>query len=188
MDRFSFHRLVDNIVEACRQKAAKLEGFASGDGCIRITYLPQCSLASEMPGLMTRFTDRYEATARITPQGNYVINRDRREGSPVDTYSFSALKVAACLKAIELGLSERSGHDLGDLACDEEHGFASYRGAICYNLLFSHQAFALLIICASGATAIEDEEVAEAAGSAILDWCIENPQFSVEVPAAILPR
>ena len=168
--------------------AAKLEGFASGDGCIRITYLPQCGLASEMPGLMTRFTDRYEATARITPQGNYVINRDRREGSPVDTYSFSALKVAACLKAIELGLSERSGHDLGDLACDEEHGFASYRGAICYNLLFSHQAFALLIVCASGASAIEDEEVAEAAGSAIMDWCIENPQFSVEVPAAILPR
>ena len=32
------------------------------------------------------------------------------------------------------------------------------------------------------------EEVAEAAGSAIMDWCIENPQFSVEVPAAILPR
>ncbi len=188
MDRFSFYRLIDDIVLACREKAATLEGFESGDGCIRVCYLPECRVASEMPGIDTQFTDRCEMTARITPQGNYVINRDRREGSPVDTYAFSALKVAACLKSIELGLGGRSGRDLGDLACDEEHGFASYRGAVCYNLLLSHRAFAMIIACVSGASAIEDEEVADAAATAIQDWCVKNPQFSVEIPEKILPR
>ena len=188
MDRFSFYRLIDDIVEVCRNKAAELEGFKNGDGCIRITYLPECSIASEMPEIGTRFTDRYEMTARIVPQGNYVINRDRIDGSPVDTYAFSALKVAACLKAIELGLGGRSGYDVGDLACDEEHGFACYRGAVCYDLMLSHKAFAMLIVCVSGASAIEDEAVADEATEAIMAWCFKNPQFSVRVPAAIPPR
>ena len=41
-------RLFDDIIEACRQKAATLEGFESGDGCIRISYLPQNTMAVDI--------------------------------------------------------------------------------------------------------------------------------------------
>lgn len=181
-------RLFDDIIEACRQKAATLEGFESGDGCIRISYLPQNTMAVDILEANTCFADRYELCARISPEGNYVINRGRQRGAPVDTYAFSALKVAACLKAIEMGIGERSGYDLNDLACDEEHGFASYRGAICYTLCYEHRAFALLVVCASGASAIEDEAVAEAATEAIKKWCAQDDRLSVDVPEQITPR
>ena len=187
MDRVSFGRLFDEIIMSCQQKAKELEGFESGDGCIRISYLPQNAWAVNILESEVQSADRFELTSRITEGGNYVLNRDGKNGERIDCYAFSALKVAACLRSIELGLGERSGYDLGNTAADEEHGFASYRGAICYSLYYEHRIFALLIVSVSGASATEDEKVAEAGEAAIDDWCKKHG-FSYEAPAPILPR
>ena len=187
MDRVSFGRLFDGIIMSCQQKAKKLEGFESGDGCIRISYLPQNTWAANILESEVHSADRFELTARIMEGGNYILNRHDKHSAPIDSYAFSALKVAACLRSIELGLGERSGYDLGDLAADEEHGFATYRGAICYSLYYEHRIFALLIVSVSGASAAEDEKVAEAGETAIDNWCRMHG-FSYEAPPPITPR
>ena len=159
--------LFDSIIMNCRKRASQLQGFKDGDGAIRLCYLPQNSLGVNALGGGSAFADRYELVARIDV-GNYVLNRGGR-GEPVDTYAFSALKVAACLLAYEQGLPARSGEDIGDIY-DEKHGFAPYHGAVLYELEQNHQIFALLIVSVSGASQAEDEEVARAAEKTLKAW------------------
>lgn len=187
MDRANFNRLFGDIIKSCRAKASELEGFESGDGCIRVSYLPQNAWAASILETEDCGADRFEMTARITEEGNYVLNRGICTQAPVDSYAFSGMKVAACLKASELGLSERSGHDLNSLSHDEEHGFAACRGAVGYSLYYNHRIFALLIVAIVGASAAEDEKVADAAADVIQKWCAVNG-FTCEVPEPILPR
>lgn len=161
--------LYDDIIEACRDAAATLKGFEDGDGAIRLCYIPQGAAGVDLLDGNTCYADRYEVVARIRSSGNYVLNRDGR-GEPVDTYAFSALKVAACLRAYELELSARSGEKLGEFY-DEAHGFAPYKGAALYQMSQDNKVFGLLIVSVSGATQEEDEEVALAAESAMRKWC-----------------
>ena len=114
--------LFDDIVEGCRDTAATLDSLKSGDGAIRLCYLPQNEFGADQIPWNTCYGDRYEVVARLTEGGNFVINRDGRDGEPVDTYAFSALKVAACLMAYERNSETRhSGDKLGE-GYDEEHG------------------------------------------------------------------
>lgn len=173
--------LFDSIIMNCRKRASELDGFKEGDGAIRLCYLPQNSFGTDIIGIRSAFADRFELVARIDV-GNYVLNRDGR-GEPVDTYAFSALKVASCLLAYEKGLPARSGEDIGDVY-DEQHGFAPYHGAVLYELEYEHKIFALLIVSVSGASQSEDEEVARAAEKTLKAWS-DTIGASYSVPVSL---
>lgn len=182
MEYIRINSLFDGIVEACREKASTLDSLKSGDGAIRMCYLPQNEFGvSQMP-MRTRCGDRYEVVSRLTENGNYVINRDGRNGEPVDTYAFSALKAATCLMAYERNSeTRRSGNQLGE-GYDEEHGFGPYKGAILYQLSLNGKVFALLVVVVSGGKQEEDEKAALAANDAIDQWC---SKISAEYSAPI---
>lgn len=174
--------LFDDIVEGCRDTAATLDSLKSGDGAIRLCYLPQNEFGADQMPWNTCYGDRYEVVARLTEGGNFVINRDGRDGEPVDTYAFSALKVAACLMAYERNSETRhSGDKLGE-GYDEEHGFGPYKGAILYQLSYNYKVFALLVVVVSGGKQEEDEMAALAATDAIEKWCKKiNAEHSAPV-------
>ena len=172
-----FSRLFNEVIAACRHHAAKLESFASGDGAIRITLIPQGAPLTDLAD-MPYSADRYEFTARITPHGNYVLNRANPDEPPVDTYAFSAMKTAAYLRQYEANHS-------GEPKLREDCGFACYRGPVGYDIYMNHRIVALLIVCVSGGTEDEDEKVAMAAKSAIAKWCESNKySYSLSDPRA----
>ena len=66
MDRVSFGRLFDEIIMSCQQKAKELEGFESGDGCIRISYLPQNTWAANILESEVHSADRFELLLAVS--------------------------------------------------------------------------------------------------------------------------
>ncbi|MDO4220223.1 MAG: hypothetical protein Q4D22_03285 [Candidatus Saccharibacteria bacterium] len=164
--------LFDRVIKACSDCAKNLEGFMDGDGAVRLCYLPQSSYGRNLLGDFSTYADRYELVSRIC-DGNFVLNRHDRDAEPVDTYAFSALKVASCLVALERGLPARSGENIGN-SYNEMHGFAPYKGAILYMLSKNHHAFAMLAVAVSGATQDEDEMAALASEETIRGWCKKN--------------
>ena len=171
-----FVRLLDGIVEACQKRARSYKSFEEGDGAIRICFIPQGDWGADLPDWPTDLSDRYETVARIRPGGNYVLNRSGLDGRCAsDSYAISALKVASCLRATEIGIGYRSGYDLDNTSLDPQHGFLQQRGALCYQLsLYGHIA-GWIIVSVSGNDEFDDEYVAEAATEVIDNWCKSGP-------------
>jgi hypothetical protein len=155
--------LFDGVIKACRERAKEFTRFDHTDGAIRISYLPQSQLGLEWIKPVCKNASRYEMVARISDDGNFVLNRAT---DPVDTYSISAMRVASCLRSQELE---------EDVAPDEKRGFASAIGTTAYQLLYDHRIFALMIVSVSGAIPEEDELVAKAASEAVEEWRKNGP-------------
>ena len=182
-----FARLLDGIVAACQKRARSYKSFEEGDGAIRICFLPQGEWGADLPDWLTELSDRYETVARISLGGNYVLNRSGFNGlCAIDSYAISALKVASCLRATELGIGYRSGYNLDNSSLDPAHGYLQQRGALCYQIsLYGHIA-GWLIVSIAGNDEYDDEYVAEAATDVIDNWCKSGPYIDKKLVCSFI--
>ena len=174
MDRLN--SLIHDIIASCQRIAEYYPSFKDGDGAIRICVIPQGSWRSEQPEYIADNVDRMEFTARINPRGgNYVLNRGRSDAPLVDTYAFSAMKIADLLHEMETS-EYFSSRSTKDVKICEDNGFAPYRGAVCFKIYSFDELSTLLIVSVSGGTQDDDESVAKSAISAIANWCDSGPK------------
>ena len=71
--------LFDDIIEGCRDTAATLDSLKSGDGAIRLCYLPQNEFGADQMPWNTCYGDRYEVVARLT-EGRQFRHQSRWSG------------------------------------------------------------------------------------------------------------
>ena len=166
--------LIDGIIDACRSATKNCASYKDGEGAIRVCVIPQGAWRTEQPEFIASKVDRFEAVARIDPQGNYVLNRGTNDVHRVDTYAFSAMKVATMLHAMELEQRYYSG-PTRDISVCEGNGFAPYLGAICYELYTYDEISSLVVVSVAGKRERDDEFVAKAAINAIYKWCNDGP-------------
>ena len=177
-----YKELEREIVKAIREKAQGIPVFKDpGNGAIRILAYPLCPKADqwlggkglisedENGGAILVDTPDYETTFAITPGGSRVIKSFWGNAwHLVDCYAFSAMKIAHCSRADDLGMGLESGLNLGDPNLNEECGYGPYPGAICvgiYEKIDNEDPtdFCLIYVCVSGAEGHEDNACAVAA-------------------------
>ena len=200
--------LVTQIRDAVRKKAQEVPVFKeTGNGAIRILAYPLCQEADEWLGGLSDFSDPeepdivdYEHTFAISAGGSRVIeafwspNKER-----VDCYAVSAMKIAHCSHAQDIGAGLVSGIDLGDPYLTEDKGYGPYKGAVCVevwklNQLAEPQEISLyerycgIYVCVSGADSGDDLECAKAGIEAICEFFSESvrypfkPNFKLTIP------
>jgi hypothetical protein len=210
MPKGHFLTLVRKIAEAVRKKAQEIPEFKeTGNGCIRICAYPcvmeaenwivghsyweedgyHCGLSSNF--IPEKFKDivDYEYTFAITPGGSRVIERDwGGKKINIDTYAFSALKIAHCSRAEDKGIGQMSGLDLEEDFLNEENGYGPYKGAISVQIkkmlpelvrkegelvpeeVWKNNIFYGIYVCVSGASDEEDLECAAVAIDVIKEF------------------
>lgn len=194
----AYLELVRQIRDAVREKAQEVPPFKNtGNGAIRILAYPCCKAADEWLGGLSDFryqsnaTDTigavghdicdYEHAFAITPGGSRVVTvvEDGVE-KKIDTYAFSAMKIAHCSHAQDLKGDLLSGLDLGDPDLTEDYGYGPYLGALCVEIevnalmgdgeLRSAGEFCGIYVCVSGADSADDLKCAFAAVKVIEDF------------------
>lgn len=98
----------------------------------------------------------------------------------IDTYAFSAMKIAHCSHAQDLKGDLLSGLDLGNPDLTEDYGYGPYLGALCVEIevnalmgdgeLRSAGEFCGIYVCVSGADSADDLKCAFAAVKVIEDF------------------
>ena len=205
----TYRELVLKIVKAVREKAQEVPVFKeSGNGAIRICAYPLCKEADDWFGGYGHFPEEnsseaqrtptdipdYEHTFAITPGGSRVI-KGTWDGveQTVDCYAYSALKIAPCSHAQDLGFGQISGLDLKDPNLVEENGYACHKGAIVFEITVCHHPgplkdFCGIYVCVSGASSEEDLMCAVTAIEVIKEFFTNeerhsNTHFNVYAPA-----
>lgn len=200
--------LVTQIRDAVRKKAQEVPVFKkTGNGAIRILAYPLCKEADEWLGGLSDFSDPenpdivdYEHTFAISAGGSRVITGvyDGVEQT-VDCYAFSALKVAHCSRAQDLGAGLVSGLDLNNPYLTEDNGYGPYKGALCVEVWKRNQTFEAtevalheryfgIYVCVSGADSEDDLKCAKVGVEAICEFFSEpvrlgySPNFKLTVP------
>ena len=164
-----YAELIDGIIISCRLRASELKSYEEGDGAIRVCIIPQRNQIDSWLNQLPASGDRYETIARIVSGGNYVLNRGR-SAPPLDTYAFSAMKIATLLRVLEIEQKYISKSTQDRSVC-ESNGFAPYPGAVCYEIYANHALVCLIIVSVAGADVADDSIVAKAATDAITRWC-----------------
>jgi len=206
----TYPTLVKRIRDAVRKKAKDIPKFRDeGNGAIRILAYPGCKEADNWLGGLSDFVNPcdpfaaeskkrdditdYEHTFAITPGGSRVIT-GIWDGvkQDVDCYAFSALKIAHCSRAQDLGLGLLSGIDMNDPNITEENGYGPYSGALCVEVMrkvssTSSTNFCGIYVCVSGATSAEDLECALVAVDVIKEF-FEDESGDFEFNAPEIPE
>ena len=160
----TYLELMKQIREVVRKKAQEIPKFRDeGNGAIRILIYPECKEADIWLGGLGNFDEYpydipdYEATFAITSGGSRVIT-GIWDGvkQKVDCYAFSALKIAHCSLAQDLGHGLLSGLDLGDPYLTEDNGYGPYYGALCVEVSHHGKPFCFVYVCVSGADSKDD--------------------------------
>lgn len=167
-----------------RERAMGVPKFRKdGNGCIRILLYPCCEEADERFGGLSKFSADgndiadYEYAFAITPGGSRVIVADTDDGGQckVDCYAYSAMKIADCSHAQDVGAGLLSGI-VNDPSLTEDCGYGHYRGALCIVVKKvditsgTESDYCMIYVCVSGADASEDQNCAAAAIAAIEDF------------------
>lgn len=195
-------KLIRQIKEAVRAKALEIPRFAERkEGCIRITFHPECQEAFEWVGRTGNYKDSdapvVEDVYVILPGGNYVAEFVDDDGiTLVDTYAMTAMKIAQLAFARAVCgrmLSGKSDYPLCKLSA--ENGFASWCGALCCEIHRDHRTprgsvccknglfpFCAIYVSVSGAAEDEDLACAVAAIKVIQDFFADNGKFVVRAP------
>ncbi len=170
------------ICDVLRKKAQEIPVFKkTGKGLIRVKFRPCCKEADEWLGGLSNFDVEscqdpdivdYELDFSISPGSSHVINYVDNDGTAmnVDCYAFSALKIAHCSLAQDLGIGLRSGLEIDIDNLTEDNGYGPYRGAICVEIkeaipdkVFEQpemKDWCWVYVCVSGAKSEEDEACA----------------------------
>ncbi len=188
-----FTNLAQTIRDTVRTKANDIPAFRrSGNGAVRILIYPLCAEADEGLGGLSDFSGSvpdiadYEFVFAISPGGSRVIDvvEHGREAT-VDCYGYSALKIADCSLAQDLGVGLASGLDFDRADRTEEYGYAAHRGALCvvvkkarYETVngepsVEYDDFCGIYVCVSGAKSDEDYACALEAIPVIKDFFLE---------------
>lgn len=183
-------KLVAQVRDAVREKAQEVPVFKeTGNGAIRILAYPLCKEADEWLGGLSDFSDPenpdivdYEHTFAISAGGSRVITGvyDGVEQT-VDCYAFSALKIAHCSHAQDLGAGLISGLDLNNPYLTEDNGYGPHKGALCVEVqrldeyddtdeIAYYYDYCGIYICVSGADSESDLECAKAGVNDINDF------------------
>ncbi len=132
----TYKETVNAVIEAVRNRIAKLEGFNPGQGCIRILFRPLCEEADAWSGDMG-FSEadirEYETTATIIPCGTHTVLRD---GHISSAFGQTALTIASCSRnrgkhGIRLSYS---GQSTANPDIVPQNGFLNARGCACYTV------------------------------------------------------
>ncbi len=191
-----YHELVVKIRDAIRKKAQDVPKFKeSGNGAIRILAYPLNKEADFWLGGLGYFDSGfkdipdYEVTFAITPGGSRVIEGVwDGEKQKVDCYAYSALKIAHCSRAQDLGKGLVSGLDLGESYLEEDNGYSAHPGAICVEINHlsasgNREDFCGIYVCVSGADSADDEICAFEAINVIKDFFEnEDEKFTCRFP------
>lgn len=177
----AYLELVRRIRDAVREKVQDIPTFRnSGNGCIRILAYPCCPAADSWLGGLSNFEGEtpdivdYEHTFAIAPGGSRVITTIQYGvRQKVDTYAYSALKIAHCSysqdeKGCLLSGIIKAPHQ------NEGNGYGPYLGALCAEVKICPTTsnlhptgepydFCGIYVCVSGASQVEDLECAFAA-------------------------
>lgn len=162
-----------------REKAQEVPPFKNtGNGAIRILAYPCCVAADAWLGGLSNFKSKtpdivdYEHTFTIAPEGSRVITTIQHGvRQKVDTYAYSALKIAHCSysqdeKGCLLSGIIKAPHQ------NESNGYGPYLGALCVEVIRHPMTsrrtekphnFCGIYVCVSGASQEEDLECAFAA-------------------------
>lgn len=184
----AYLELVRRIRDAVREKAQEVPPFKNtGNGAIRILAYPCCPAADTWLGGLSNFESEtpdivdYEHTFTIAPEGSRVITTIQHGvRQKVDTYAYSALKIAHCSysqdeKGCLLSGVIKAPHQ------NESNGYGPYLGAFCAEIEVLpttsslHPAgephnFCGIYVCVSGASQEEDLECASAAVEVIKNF------------------
>lgn len=200
--------LLLRIRDAVRQEATKIDGFKNG--AIRMTLQPIAEEADlwidgigdfeQFFNPITRTNEgyndipRYETCIPITPGGSFVIRwKDEETGEEmdVDTYAFSALKIAYLSRVVEKGKGMASSTMLDEPNLTEDNGFGKYPGALCVKVnrecaipvsvrnrsYVENIPYLYVFVCVSGAKSEEDEQCAKASIDVIKEFFGEKFSF-----------
>ena len=176
--------LVKQIRDAVRKKA---KDIGIREGCIRILAYPCCPMADLWLGGLSNFEGDtpdivdYEHTFTITPEGSRVVTvTEGGVKQKVDTYAYSALKIAHCScsqdeKGCLLSGVIKTPHQI------ESNGYGPYLGALCAEVTMSPTTsnlrplgepygFCGIYVCVSGASQEKDLDCAFAAVEVIKNF------------------
>ena len=177
--------LVTQIRDAVRKKAQEIPVFRkTGNGAIRILAYPLCKEADEWLGGLSDFRNPenpdivdYEHTFAITAGGSRVIEAFwSPDKQLVDCYAMSAMKIAHCSRAQDLGAGLVSGINLNNPHLTEDNGYGPYEGASCVEVRVQHKEtnfdmlFCGIYVCISGANQKDDQECSKAGVRVIHDF------------------
>ena len=188
-----FTNLAKTIRDTVRTKANGIPAFReTGNGAIRILAYPLCAEADESLGGLSDFGGSvpdiadYEVVFAISPGGSRVINVvENGRKATVDCYGYSALKIADCSLAQDLGVGLVSGLDFLRADRTEEYGYAAHRGALCVVVKrvkcstvngepsVEYDDYCGIYVCVSGAKSDEDYACALEAIQTIKDFFLE---------------
>lgn len=188
-----FTDLAKTIRNTVRTKAKEISVFReTGNGAIRILGYPLCAEADEWLGGLSDFSGPaldiadYEFVFAISPGGSRVINVvENGHKATVDCYGYSALKIADCSLAQDLGVGLVSGLDFLRADRTEEYGYAAHRGALCVVVKrvkcstvngepsVEYDDYCGIYVCVSGAKSDEDYACALEAIQIIKDFFLE---------------
>lgn len=187
----AYSELVKQIREVVRKKAQEIPKFREeGNGAIRILAYPECEEADTWLGGLGNFSKHpydipdYEVTFAITSGGSRVITGIwGGVKQKVDCYAFSALKIAHCSLAQDLGYNLLSGLDLGDPHLTEDNGYGPYYGALCVEVSKHQERFCGIYVCVSGADSKDDLKCAFKAVEVINNFFADEPEeFELKTP------
>ncbi len=185
-------RLVESIRDAVRKRAMDVPKFRKdGNGCIRILLYPCCKEADDQFGGLSKFgTDGndiadYEYAFAVTPGGSRVVAANTNDGGEckIDCYALSAMKIADCSHAQDVGAGLLSGI-VDDPSLTEDCGYGHYPGALCvevkkiditsdtdgFRSYEDESDYWGIYVCVSGASYSEDLYCAAAAIAVIEDF------------------
>ena len=210
MNALTFIEFEKGMVETIRNVAQEVPVFReTGNGTIRIFECPLCAEANILLGGRSNFDInppdivKCEYSYAIEPGGSQVIGVvEDGEERDVETYGYSALKIAHALRAYSMGKGLISGPDLGIKWLKEEYGYAAHKGAILFLITkwnvgqeedgsptVQHKPFFLLGVCVSGAKSEEDYECASAVVPNVEKYVSEmgGGSYAVEYDESLAP-
>ena len=183
----TYMETLEEIRDNVRRVASALPSTATQNGCIRITFCPLCEEANAWANGMTYNPDdrpEYEAVFTMHPSGSHTVTE--ADGTTINCYGFSALKVASCSHnrakhGIRLSYSNASAHNPQIIP---QNGYANYPGCVCYTIVgekiihkddfFDGESthavdydWARIYIAVSGGTSQDDTRAANAAHSVL---------------------
>ena len=187
----SYDELVIEIRDAIREKARKTASFDSGNGSIRIKARPATKEADDFLGGFSDFDNylpdiaTYENVFSIAPGGSHVIEIGMYD--VLDTYAFSAMKIAACEYNREKYDNSFSG-PIPDYYANEKRGYATYLGALCIEVRKNRKQWCLLwVSVAINGMQTDCLSCAKAAVLAIKEFFYKYPSLGCTVKAPKLP-
>ena len=184
------------IRDVVRDKAQEIPKFreGSGGGAIRILAYPACREADDWFGGLGDFSKTpydipdYEVTFAIKTGGSRVTTGvwDGVE-QRVDCYGYSALKIAHCSLAQDLGVGLLSGLNLHKPHLTEDNGYGPYLGALCVEVNWTNgdniiKPFCGIYVCVSGADSADDLRCAIAAIEVIKEFFTDKDGFTINAP------